>query len=72
MIDGITSKHFPICIAPPDEFVELPDSPYDTRLHRRDAVAYHNYDVEQLESHDVKNVNNALWHRPHCEPNELV
>jgi len=71
MIHGITSNRCPICIAPPDEFGELPDAPYDTRLHPRYDTAYHNSDVEQLESDGVKNVNNALWHILHCEPHEM-
>ena len=72
MIHGITSNRCPICIAPPDEFGELPDVPYDTRPHPKYAAAYHNSDVEQLDSDGVKNVNNALWHIPHCEPHEIV
>jgi len=72
IIYGITSNHYPICIAPPDEFGELPDTPYDTWPHSRYATAYHNSDVEQLESDGVKNVNNALWHIPHYEPHEIV
>jgi len=62
IIHGITSNRYPICIAPPDEFGELPDTPYDTQPHFRYAAAFHNSDVEQLESDGVKNVNNALWH----------
>ena len=72
MIHGITSNRCPICIAPPDEFGELPDAPYATRPHPSYAAAYHNSDVKRLESDGVKNVNNALWHIPHCEPHEIV
>jgi len=72
MIHGITSNSCPICITLCDEFGELPDTPYDTRLHSRYAAAYHNSEVEQQESDDVKTVNNALWHIPHCEPLEIV
>ena len=72
MIHGITSNRCPICIAPPDEFGELPDTLYDTRPHSRYAAAYHNSDVDQLEYDGVKNVSNAIWHIPPCEPHEIV
>ena len=72
MIYGITSNRCPIYIAPADEFGELPDTLYDTRPHSRYAAAYHNSDVEQMESDGVKNVNNVLWHIPHWQPLEIV
>jgi len=72
MIHGIYSNRCPICIAPPDQFGDLPDTPYDTRLYSSNAATYHNSDIKCLESNNVKNVNNALWHIPHCLPHELV
>ena len=72
MIYSITWNRCPIYIAPPDKFGELPDAPCDTRPYLRYAAAYHNSNVEQLESDEVKNIYNALWHIPNCEPHKIV
>lgn len=62
MIHGIYSNRCPICVAPPDEFGDLPEAPHDTRRHSGYAKAYKNADVDQLKSDGVKNINNAIWH----------
>ncbi|KAF8414436.1 hypothetical protein EV426DRAFT_579176 [Tirmania nivea] len=71
-IHGIASNHCPICVAPPNEFGELSERPYEIRPHPQYAVAYQNTDVQQLEADGVKNINNALWYIPHCEPYGIV
>jgi len=72
MIHSIYSNRYPICIASPDQFRDLPDTPYDTKPYPSYAAAYHNSDIKCLESNGVKNVNNALWRIPHCLPHKLV
>src|SRR5205085_1849094 len=72
MIYGIASNWCSICIAPPDEFGEVPDTPYTTQLHPSYTAAYHNSDVQRLESDSIKNVNNTLWNIHHCQPYEIV
>ena len=72
MLHGIYTKRCPICTAPPDEFVELPETPHETRPHPSYAFAYHTSDVKRLEFDGVNNINNALWHIPNCLPHELV
>ncbi|KAF8448465.1 hypothetical protein BGX38DRAFT_1189143 [Terfezia claveryi] len=56
---------------PPNEFGDLPDTPYDTRQHSQYATAYHKSNLHVLESDGVKRINNALWHLPNLEPHTL-
>jgi len=71
MIHGISSNRCLICIAPPDQFGELSNASYTTRPHPMYAAAFHHSDIHILNSHGVKNINNALWHIP-IEPHEIV
>ncbi|KAF8431879.1 hypothetical protein BGX38DRAFT_1227804, partial [Terfezia claveryi] len=72
MIHGILSNRCPVCIAPPNEFGDLPDTPYDTQQHSWYATAYYKSNLQVLESEGVKRINNALWHISNCEPHTLV
>jgi hypothetical protein len=72
MIHGIFANRCPVCIAPPDEFGQLPNAPYPTRPHPSYAAAYQHSDVKKLASDGIKNINNALWHIPNLEPHEIV
>jgi len=71
MIHGISSNRCHICIAPPDQFGELSNASYATRPYPIYAATFHHSDIHILNSHGVKNINNALWHIP-IEPHEIV
>ena len=72
MLHEICTNRCHICIAPPDEFGEVRETPHEIRQHSSYAFAYHTSDVKPLESDRVENINDALWHILNCLPHELV
>ena len=71
-LHGILHKLCPICIAPNDEFGELPPTPFPHRAHDTYAAAYKRADAASLKNAGVKNINNALWHVTGFQPQKLV
>ena len=72
ILHEIYNTRYPICIASTDEFVELSETPHETRPHSRYDFAYPTSDIKHLESDVFKNSNNSLFHILNCLPSELV
>ena len=70
MLHWIYTNRCPTCIAHSDYFVELPETPYETRPHSSYDFGYHTSDVKRLESDGVQNINNVLWYIPNYLPDE--
>ncbi|KAF8430232.1 hypothetical protein EV426DRAFT_10373 [Tirmania nivea] len=72
MIHAILSSRCPICITPADELVTSP-TPRMIHVHTPSMPQYIIIPIcKPLKPMVSKNINNALWHIPHCEPHAIV
>ena len=71
-LHGILHNLCPICIAPNNEFGELPLTLFLHRAHDTYATAYNRADAASLKNAGVNNINNALLHVTGFQPPKLV